>query len=293
MKKLLLLLGAVSLVGSAAMAEDFRPTGAVKQEVRWYGDKDNTDSQQVRFTLAEGGVRFTDKFYTDYRVRDYMRYHKNEGKNSKELRTRLYYDHGTLGNTKITTRERFGVEGDSGKNKFYYTPEFNFKNYFPVGEHFEVTKFSLRPEFVYVDDNNAEMGSRAAGASIVSTYSVKNLVPGSLDLEANAYFKNNHEANNTTDYELYAYYSLPIGSASGVDFGFYNELGWESTQTEGESVFTSENLYNDSELQASYALNTSTSLYGALAVEYSNYASDQLSDFKFQPYVYVGWKTKF
>ncbi len=105
MKKLLIALGALTVLGTTAFAEEFRPTGSLKQELKWYGDKEEVDAENLRFTLAEGGMRFTENFYIDYRVRDYIQYKSDEGSDTKEMRTRLYYDHGYVGDSKVFWRE--------------------------------------------------------------------------------------------------------------------------------------------------------------------------------------------
>ncbi len=326
MKKLLLLLGAFTLVGSAAMADEFRPTGSVKQEIRWYGDKEEVDAEGLRFTMAEGGVRFTENFYVDYRVRDYISYkgtedatgkRVKEGKNSKEIRTRLYYDHGQLGNTEITVRERFGVEGKSDANKFYYTPEFSFKNYVEGNDYIVPATLTLRPEFKYNDDNNANYSSKSIGGAFLSVWAFPQ-VPGDLSIEFNVYsYKQyyaadqnldggQHDDNWLTDVELYAYYSTDSVAWNGIDFNFYYEFGMDPATFydrkvdvvaggNDDSYDSNWVFYNDFELQASYAVNESTSVYGAIAAEFANQntTDKSVSDWNWQPYAYVGWKTKF
>jgi len=325
MKRLLIALGALTLVSSAAVAaEDFRPTGSVKQEIRWYGDKEEVDSQDVRLTLAEGGVRFTEKFYVDYRVRDYIRIHEDEGRDRKDIRTRLYYDHGTLGDTQITVRERLGVEANASKNVFYYTPEFSFANYFTPGDNFAVDTFKVRPVIRYQDDNNANKALTRYGADFLSVYSFPS-VPGDLAVEFNVYtrfddkeFASDNGVGNTAtkteddnfavDVELYVYYGYDLGTWNGVDFTAYYEFGMDPASFYDKKVDVVDSdtdvvtddydvnwtFYNDLELQASYKVNEATSIYGAVAAEYANQnGNDDASDWKWQPYAYVGWRTKF
>ncbi len=327
MKRLLIALGALTVVSSAAVAaEEFKPTGSVKQEIRWYGDKEEVDSQGIRFTLAEGGVRFTENFYIDYRVRDYIRYHSDEGSNTKDLRTRLYYDHGYLGDTKIDVRQRLEVRDSQDKNRFTYTPEFNFADYFNAGDNFAVDTFVLRPSFRYQDDNNANESYKHVGADFLSVYTVgQNTIPGELVLEFNIYTRfydqdyvsdnakgttlanaKTEDSNFATDVEFYIYYTYNLGQYNGVDFAFYYEFGLDPYTFYDRKVDTVEGgvvtesydeewtVYNDFELQASYKVNDSTSVYGAIAVEHANNEGrDQSSDYKWQPYAYVGWRTKF
>jgi len=337
MKRLLIALGALTLVSSAAVAaDDFRPTGSVKQEIRWYGDKEEVDSQGLRFTLAEGGVRFTENFYIDYRVRDYVRYHSDEGSNAKNIRTRLYYDHGTLGDTKIDLRQRFEIYGNgagtSEYNRFTYTPEFRFKDYFTPSDNFSVDTFTLRPSFRYQDNNNADNNYKHVGADFLSVYSFPS-VPGDLAVEFNVYTRfvdqeynydnaegttvpkggsfNTKDENFLVDVEFYAYYGYDLGTWNGVDFTAYYEFGMDpatfydrkvdTTKTNADDSVTVTGdkdvdwtFYNDLELQASYQVNASTSIYGAIAAEYANQDSaNDAADWKWQPYAYVGWRTKF
>ncbi len=325
MKRLLIALGALTLVSSAAVAaEDFRPTGSVKQEIRWYGDKEEVDAQGLRLTLAEGGVRFTENFYTDYRVRDYVRYHSDENSNTKDMRTRLYYDHGTLGDTQITTRQRLEVRSTADYNRFTYTPEMSFANYFTPGDNFSVDTFKVRPVIRYQDDNNANKGLVRYGADFLSVYSFPS-VPGDLAVEFNVYtrfddkeFASDNGVGNTAtkteddnfavDVELYVYYTYELGTWNGVDFAAYYEFGMDPASFYDKKVDVVDSdtnvvtddyeqtwtFYNDIELQASYKVNESTSVYGAVAAEYANLESnDDAADWKWRPYAYVGWRTKF
>jgi len=331
MKKFLITLGALAVVSSAAIAaEEFRPTGSVKQEIRWYGDKEEVDAEGIRFTLAEGGLRFTENFYIDYRVRDYIQYKSDEGSNSKDIRTRLYYDHGYVGDTKIDWRERVEVRSTEDYNQFTYTPELDFAEYFGRSANFAVDTFKLRPSFRYKDDNNANTAYKHAGADFLSVYTVgQEIIPGELVLEFNVYTRFYEEdfasdnskgtaktdaemedSNFATDVEFYAYYTLPLTTINGVDLAFYYEFGLDPYTfydrkidslegDEGSEVVTDSydehwTVYNDFEIQASYQVNASTSIYGAVAMEYANNEGrDQSSDYKWQPYAYVGWRTKF
>jgi len=314
MKKLLLALGALTLVSSVAMAADeFRPTGSFKQEIRWYGDQEEVDAEGLRFTMAEGGVRFTEKFYADYRVRDYIRYHSDEGSKTKDIRSRLYYDHGQLGDTKITTRERLEIRSTSSYNRFTYTPEMNFSNYFGGGEFFSVDTVKVRPALRYQDDNNANKAYTSAALDILTSYSFPS-VPGDLGFDFNVYagwledssatYKGEGISDELAAWiEVYAWYGLDLGTWNGVDFTAYYEFGLdplklyeeERDTADGTDTFDQDwTIYNDFELQASYAVNASTSIYGAIAAEFANTeGEDQASNFKWQPYAYVGWRTKF
>jgi hypothetical protein len=315
MKRLLIALGALTLVSSAAVAaEDFRPTGSVKQEIRWYGDQEEVDQEGLRFTMAEGGVRFTEKFYIDYRVRDYIRYHSDEGSNTKSIRTRLYYDHGTLGDSQVTMRERFGVEGTASNNTFYYTPEFNFSNYFEEGDYFSVDTLKIRPAVRYQDDNNANKTAVSGSLDFLSVYSFP-AVPGDLSVEFNVYGGYLDDSTATKDgksisderavwVELYGYYAYELGTWNGLDFTAYYEFGLDplkvyeeerdTTQRDRDTYDKEWTIYNDFELQASYKVNASTSIYGAIAAEYGNTKGEEYASyFKWFPYAYVGWRTKF
>ncbi len=329
MKRLLIALGALTMVGTAvAAAEEFRPTGSVKQEIKWFGDKEEVDGEYLRLTLAEGGVRFTENFYIDYRVRDQIKYKDEDvsGSNTKDLRTRLYYDHGYLGDTQIDVRQRLEIRSTQTYNRFTYTPEFDFGEYVGFAD-----SLKLRPSFRYQDDNNANNTYKHVGADFLY---YKGFATGKHDLgfEFNVYTRfydseylynndkgtdasengnpNTKDSNFATDVEFYIYYTYDLGQYNGVDFAFYYEFGLDpytfydrkidivEGEKGSEKVVDDKSsdwtVYNDFELQASYKVNDSTSIYGAIAVEHANNkGNDHASDFKWQPYAYVGWRTKF
>jgi len=315
MKKLLIALGALTMFGATAAAEEFRPTGSLKQEIRWYSDKEDRDAEGVRFTMAEGGVRFTENFYADYRVRDNIRYHSGEGSNAKDIRTRLYFDHGTLGDTQIDVRQRFGVESNANKNTFYYTPEFDFAEYVPG-----FSTFKVRPVARYQDDNNGNKVESRYGADFLTFLPFSfDAVPGEFYLETNFYFYKSdfgaehgytsggtaEDSQTTLDVEVYAGYELPLGEWNGINFAFFYELGIDPYSFYDRKIDvtgTNDNydsdlfLYNDFEIQFSYDVNGSTSIYGALAAEFANTNSGNNGDtanYKWQAYPYIGWRTKF
>ncbi|GLI56076.1 hypothetical protein PM10SUCC1_15900 [Propionigenium maris DSM 9537] len=322
MKRLLIALGALTMVGTAvAAAEEFRPTGSIKQEVRWYSDKEDIDSEHIRFTLAEGGVRFTENFYIDYRVRDYIRNHSDEGSNTKDMRTRLYYDHGYLGDTQIDVRQRLEVRSTQSYNRFSYTPEFNFAEYVPG-----FSTFKVRPVARYQDDNNGNTTLVRTGADLLTYLPVYS--EGNIDfgVEFNTYFRydetkgpnryytsggSQKDSQTAVDIELYTYFTYDLGTWNGVNFAFYHELGVDpytfydrkidvtdaDGNRTGDSYDSDLYLYNDFEIQFSYNVNDSTSIYGALAVEFANqqaYGNDgDTGNYKWQAYPYIGWRTKF
>lgn len=335
MKKILIGLFALTAVSAVANETHsfkstesfFKPTGSLKQEIKWYGDKEEVDGEQIRFTLAEGGLRFTENFYIDYRVRDYMKYKEDDGgSNTKDLRTRLYYDHGYLGDTKIDVRQRLEVRSTQDYNRFTYTPEFDFAEYFSFAD-----TFKLRPSLRYKDDNDANNSYKHIGADFLY---YKGLTSGNHDLgiEFNIYTRitdeeylydnkkgtpaaegdtpNTKDGNFSTDVEFYIYYTYDLGSYNGIDLAFYYEFGLdpytfynrkvdvvdgeEGSETVVDSYGSTWVVYNDFELQASYKVNEATSIYSAIAVEHANNkGQDHSSDYKWQPYAYVGWRTKF
>ena len=300
---------------SVVATEEFIPTGSVKQEIRWYSDKEDIDSEGVRFTLAEGGIRFTENFYIDYRVRDFIKTHNDQGSNTKDLRTRLYYDHGTLGDTDIDVRQRLEVRSTQNYNRFNYTPEFNFAEYVPG-----FTTFKLRPAIRYQDNNNGEKQEFRYGGDFLSYLPVYSDDKFDLGVEFNLYAYKQDLGTNYTytsdgtledsqkglDVELYVYATYELGNWNGVDFALYYEFGMDPYTFYDRKVDVTDSrenydsdlyIYNDFEIQFSYAVNTSTSIYGALAVEHANnqtYGNNgDTGNYKWQAYPYIGWRTKF
>lgn len=313
MKKLLIALGALTLMGATAAANEFRPTGSLKQEIRWYSDKEDVDAEGFRLTLAEGGIRFTENFYADYRVRDFIRTSDEVGSNTKDIRTRLYYDHGTLGDTQIDVRQRLEIRSTQSYNRFSYTPEFNFAEYIPG-----FSTFKLRPVLRYEDDNNGNTTLVRTGADMLTYLPVYSGERTDFGVEFNTYFRYDEfkgENRNTqniegsdnnvaVDVEVYTYLSYELGEWNGVNFGLYHEFGLDpytwydrniaADQRDRNNTDQTWTIYNDFELQFSYDVNGSTSIYGALAVEHANTKGQEYaSDFKWQAYPYIGWRTKF
>jgi len=321
MKRLLIALGALTMVSSVAVAEEeFRPTGSLKQELRWYSDKEDIDAEGIRFTLAEGGVRFTENFYVDYRVRDFIKTHSDDqGSNNKDLRTRLYYDHGTLGDTQIDARQRLEIRsvGDS-YNRFNYTPEFDFAAYIPG-----FSTFKLRPAVRYQDNDNGDKNEFRYGADMLTYLPVYSSDKVDFGVEFNLYAYRQElgsgkqytsggsaeDEQTALDVELYTYLTYELGSWNGINFALYHELGIDPytfydrkvdvTDSNGNTSDYDSDLYvyNDFEIQFSYDVNGSTSIYGALAVEHANAQSygnnGDTANYKWQAYPYIGWRTKF
>ncbi len=224
--------------------------------------------------------------------------------------------------------ERVEIKSTQDYNLVNYTPEFNFADYLPVTDNFKADVFTLRPSFKYKDDNEANNTYKHVGGDFLSVFTVgQDTIPGSLQLEFNIYtaftdqddfYSDNDKGTSTTnaktedsnftvDVEFYAYYTYNLGQYNGVDFNFYYEFGMDPASFYDKKVDVVNDsdeiedsydknwvFYNDFELQASYALNESTSLYGAVAVEYANQdTQDEVGNWKWQPYAYMGWKTKF
>lgn len=321
MKRLLIALGALTMIGATAAAEEFRPTGSLKQEIRWYSDKEDIDAEGIRFTLAEGGIRFTENFYADYRVRDFIRTHEGEGSNNKDLRTRLYYDHGYLGDTQIDVRQRLEIRSVSNSyNRFNYTPEFDFAEYIPG-----FSTFKLRPAVRYTDDDNGNKREVRYGTDLITYLPVYSGERTDFGVEFNLYaYRQELGAGHTytsggtledeqtaLDVELYTYLTYELGTWNGINFALYHEFGVDpytfydrkvdvtdsNGNRTGDTYDSDLYIYNDFEIQFSYDVNGSTSIYGALAVEHANAQSygnnGDTGNYKWQAYPYIGWRTKF
>ena len=148
----------------------WKPNGSVSLKYNWYGEVENkkpkedkdgdwaTSPTNAGRLEAVTNINFTEKQTLYVRTRNYhtLRDDEKQNQNSKigsdSLRVRHFYNFGTLGDTKVKAKSRLSYDqsgGDLGAKNAEASVAFDFANYFPSNDYFKVTKFALRPRYVY------------------------------------------------------------------------------------------------------------------------------------------------
>ena len=148
----------------------WKPNGSVSLKYNWYGEVENkkpkedkdgdwaTSPTNAGRLEAVTNINFTEKQTLYVRTRNYhtLRDDEKQNQNSKvgsdSLRVRHFYNFGTLGDTKIKAKSRLSYDqsgGDLGAKTADASVAFDFANYFPSNDYFKVSKFALRPRYVY------------------------------------------------------------------------------------------------------------------------------------------------
>jgi opacity protein-like surface antigen len=229
MKKTALLLGSLLVVGATASAKEvapapvvqqepqvvevvvikeapkvWKPNGTFKQELEYHGNYEGKKNRDyLRYVPAVGNINITPNLSADFRLRYQLGLHEGDSRTSKsEFRTRWYYDHGTLADTKIDMKSRFRfqkttkfqagynynttdlVAYDLGLNyTLEYRLGFNFKDYIPSNDYFKVTNFTLAPSYAYMFAEGDSQYANMIGLEFLSTYDL----PWGFSAELNLY----------------------------------------------------------------------------------------------------------
>lgn len=299
MKKLALLLSSLLVVGAVAQAKEvvaspapvveqtkevvvapvviieeaapavFKPYGTIKQELEYFGNLEGqSDKDYLRFRPIEGNIQLTEKVSADFRTRYKIGLHNGDDKTtSTDFRTRWYYDHGQLGDSKVdmksrlrfekTTKFQSGLNMDPQTGIAYglgldylveYNLGFNFAKYFPKSANFAVDNFSITPSYSYMFADGSGEYANTLGIDLFSFYTL----PWGFSAEFNVYafqlwasneraLSNNSSTDSffTTAVEAYIYYDYKLmESADGrTALNFKFEGGFDPYAWSSEKIY--------------------------------------------------------
>ena len=312
--------------------EGFRPNGYVDLQYRWYGrtEKNNGESAKdwnkynnYSRTQLQGKIQMTENQALDFRVRDYNKLDKERdlqhgADRDTAVRLRYYYDHGTLGDSKIGTQSFVRYE-KNGSQTLEYRYNLQFADYFFNNDFIKTTNFEVGPRYIYSwessndDDYKNTLGLYAdiinehpwgfstefeldglhynmyGDAAKIEDGKATNLKDNDTEITFNLYLK--HDANLYTNDK----YSLDWHFEGGYDsYSWYNR----------DEVVTTRPGYTDHNYEAyaqpsvtlSYQATEFVSLYATAGAEYRNWkitAGSESSHFRWQPFGIVGFKTTF
>lgn len=337
MKKVALLLGSVLMVGAVAQAADaattFKPTGNVDLQYRYYGRTENSgnsadawnkngNNNYSRIQLM-GQTTLTENQSMDFRVRDYnsLAQKDRQGAFSKNTATRLryYYDHGTLGDSKVDFTSRVKYEKD-GDQSMQYMAIFDLVKYMPES----VSKFVLAPKYSYewASSNSSDysnnlglnletytnlpynFGFEFTVKTVQSFYGTHQAYDGKENKELKLDTAKQSKSHNlTTEITALIHKTVNLYTAENLVVNFNFKGGYDTYDlsqhrqygTTGTS-YGSYTLYAEPTVEADYMLNNATKLYAAVGAKYCNFknTSDKsASTWRWQPTAWAGFKTTF
>ncbi|SJZ47137.1 hypothetical protein SAMN02745174_00646 [Cetobacterium ceti] len=326
MKKVALLLGSLLMVGAVAQAADaattFKPTGNVDLQYRYYGRTENSgnstnawnpgNNNYSRIQLM-GQTTLAENQSMDFRVRDYnsLAQEDRQGTFSKDTATRLryYYDHGTLGDSKVDFTSRVKYEKD-GDQSMQYMARFDFHQYMPS----MVSKFVLAPKYSYEwGSKNSSDYSNNLGLNLETYTNLPYGIGFEFNVKTVQSFYGKHQAydkdkqskshNLTTDIKAVAEKTVNVYTQNNLTINFNMEGGLDTYDLSqhrqygaSKTCYGKYQLYVLPTFEADYMLNNATKLYAAVGAEYKNWSqkSDKsASDWRWQPTAWAGFKTTF
>lgn len=328
MKKVALLLGSVLMVGAVAQAADaattFKPTGNVDLQYRYYGRTENSGNSVGAWNNGknnysriqlQGATTISEKQSIDFRVRDYnsLAQENRQGTLAKknETRIRYYYDHGTLGDSKVDFTSRVKYETKSTRTQsVQYMAKFDLVKYMPS----YVSEFVLAPKYSYewAGTNDSDYANKI-GLNL-ETYTNLPYNFGfefkikTVDTIGSHYsdFNNGKETkkhNVTAEITAIMHKTVNLYTAENLAVNFNFEGGYDTYNLsqhrqygDSETGYGEYQLYALPTVEADYMLNNATKLYAAIGAEYRNWAqtSDKsASDWRWQPTAWAGFKTTF
>ena len=258
--------------------EGFRPNGYVDLQYRWYGDTEgqNEDYDGGRFynwigelkpgngnwnknnnysrLQVQGKINMTERQALEYRVRTYDELDKEDDRHSQsgtQTRLRYFYDHGTLGDSKVnlTSRLHYANNGhDDNSQELEYSARFNFVEYMFNNDFIKTTDFTIAPKYAYSwGDGNSSDYDNQLGVDLASTYDL----PWGFSAEFNVYatqhfygqdqyfdgLNKKEDKNFTVDVEAYLYHTLPLYENGKLSVTFNNEGGYDAYSWSQEKKF--------------------------------------------------------
>ena len=305
--------------------EGFRPNGTISLKHKYYGQIEEMDNEHDELPYNYGRteinsvVNMTENQKLELRARTYNEYNQkdskeNSGKNTTELRVRYYYDHGTLGDSKVNMTSHVEyIHGHKDEQKSHYELQFDFADYMFNNDYLKTTTFALAPRYGYDWKSNDSNYDNRLGLVLYTNTKL----PLGFNLELNFYAqqhfygqdkewgldKEKDDRNFTVDMELYLTNSVNLyaNEKHAVDFVFdsgYDAYSW----SENNNVYRAGEddveykLYARPGIQYTYNVTPTLSTFVLLEAEYANfkYANENSSrDFRWQPLATVGLSTSF
>lgn len=311
--------------------EGFRPNGFVDLQYKYYGKSENnrawggSEKPNSSRTQLEGKIQMTEKQALDFRVRDYNSLDKEKEFNYQEeakdtaVRLRYFYDHGTLGDSKVSGTSMVRYE-KKGAQTLEYKYTLQFADYFFNNDFIKTTDLSVGPRYIYSwEPSNDDDYTHTIGlyANLFNEHPWGFSTQVELDgLHYNMYgdaarpvdgkatnYKDD-DMSVTVNAYLYHNANLYTNGKYSLDWAFeggYDSYEWHSI----DSIVKEDGVHYDDALYSLYALPSVkltyqatefVSLYAQAGAEYRNWnvtAESEASHWRWQPFTTVGFKTTF
>lgn len=317
--------------------EGFRPNGYVDLQYRYYGDTEgngvnysstskdgwNKNNNYSRTQLL-GNINMTENQSLEYRIRAYNSLDEHKGgskENGTETRLRYFYDHGTLGDSKVDLRSRLHYQNnaDDDYQNVEYQARFDFADYMFNNDYVKTDYFEIAPKYGYAwgDDNSSDYDNQL-GVDLYTWHTLPwgfavefNLYATQHFYGQDQYFNNGkdiEDKNFTLDMEFYIYNTTNLYTNGNFAVDFIFEGGYDAYTWSQEKKFgtadtgnlgtddSKYSLYALPALQASYAVTENMTVYAAAGAEYRDWAVDNThsaSNWRWQPTAWAGFRTTF
>ncbi|HBJ78970.1 hypothetical protein, partial [Fusobacterium sp.] len=308
-----------------------RPNGYVDLQYRYYGDtegqNDGTwhgyseeDGNNYSRIQLEGKVNMTEKQSLYFRIREWNDLNENEKKHVKgdgtQTRLRYFYDHGNLGDSKVNFTSRIQYQdGSNSLQSVQYQTRFNFAEYMFNNDFIKTTAFILAPTYEYgwaKNDSDYYNGlglyflmvnqhpwGFETGIETDSTFMYK-FYGQDKTIAANG---KTYDENATVGLKVYFAQTTSLYSEGKLSIALYNEGGYNNFNWSEKDIYgtkgdqnTSYSAYWNPEFQFNYQATENVVAYTNLGAEYRNWAEEgrkSATNWRWQPYVTVGFKTTF
>ena len=313
--------------------EGFRPNGFVDLQYKYMTDTEgkqgewNSTNNYSR-TKFQGAINMTENQTFEFRVRDYNSLDHNPEKagsfgNGTDTRLRYYYRHGVVGDSKVdmTSFVEYRKRGDkaSQAQKVEYQLKFDFADYMFNNDFVKTTEFTVGPRYIYSwDASNDTAYTNSLGFYVNFVNELPYGFSTQLEIDGlhyNMYGKNaevNDGPNDKKDDSfsanvgLYLYHNANLYTNGAYSLDWYFEGGYDTydwanrdSVTYGTPVSYEDSaysLYAQPNLILSYQATEFVNVYTQLGAEYRNWnktAKSEAQDWRWQPYVAVGFRTTF
>lgn len=360
MKKLILLLGSLLVVISASAKETvpapttveeapiqvvekevivyrdkeegFRPNGVLNLETRFYGKAEelNYRNNEVKNNYTEinlsGDIQMTENQSFTFEVKSFSNWNhssddpKQKGEDGNEIKLDYFYNHGTIGDSKIEFISRIEYENVSADEaqRIEYWAGFNLAQYMFNNDYIKTTDFTIGPKYEYEwADSNDDDYINKLGINLESMTEL----PLNFAFELNIFAQQNFlgkkygfdsgrkekDKDFTIDVEVYLYNVTNLYTSSNEKFmldfvfeGGYDQYNWSQYKLYGHenenSQKASYSLYAYPGIQGTYQVTPAFSVYAVAGAEYRNWeieSEKSASHWRWQPTVTVGMTTVF